>query len=187
MTAVRAGASVETTMGFSPAGGLVMGTRPGDMDPGALLFVLGQEPMSSEAAARVINTESGLLAVSGTTADMQDLLAREGSDRRAAEAIALFCYTAKQAIGRLVATLEGLDVLVFTGGIGAHAAAIRARTCHGLACFGLEIDDARNGAGSPIVSTDRSAVVIRVFTTDENLILAEHAAALMAARSNPHV
>jgi acetate kinase len=175
LTAVRGGRSVETTMGFSPAGGLMMGTRTGDLDPGVLLYALREAHLPLEALDRLVNRESGLLGVSGTTADMRDLLALEASDPRAAAAIALFCYTAKKALGALVAVLGGLDTLVFTGGIGEHAAPIRERITGGLEAFGLALDPDRNAEGAPVVSAPTSAAVIRVMPTDENLMLARHA------------
>jgi acetate kinase len=175
LTAVRNGLSVETTMGFSPTGGLVMSTRSGDLDPSVLLYALQRERMSPEAVSRLVNHEAGMLGVSETTHDMRDLIEREATDSRAADAVALFCYGVRKDIGALVATLGGLETLVFTAGIGAHAASVRARICAGLSCFGIAIDAGRNAAHAPIVSRDGSAVVIRVMKTDEDRMLAGHA------------
>ena len=186
LTAVRDGLSVETTMGFSPAGGLVMSTRSGDLDPSVLLYALQREGMRPEGIGRLVNHEAGLLGVSETSHDMHDLLEREPTDSRAADAVALFCYGVRKAVGALVAALGGLETLVFTAGIGTHAASIRARICEGLSCFGLEIDAGRNAEHAPIVSRDGSAVVIRVMKTDEDQMLAGHARRVLSD-GNEHV
>jgi acetate kinase len=186
LTAVRDGMSVETTMGFSPTGGLVMSTRSGDLDPGVVLYALQRERMSSEDISRLVNHEAGLLGVSETSHDMHDLLQRELTDSRAADAVALFCYGVRKDIGALVATLGGLETLVFTAGIGTHAASVRARICEGLGCFGLEIDAGRNVAHESIVSRDGSAVMIRVMKTDEDQMLAGHARRVLSG-GNEHV
>jgi acetate kinase len=164
MVALRDGRSVETTMGFSPAGGLVMATRPGDLDPGLLVYLLdhGHDARSLE---RLVNHEAGLGALSETSSDMRRLLAIRGEDPRAALAVDAFCYHARKAIGALTAVLGGLDTLVFTGGIGQHAAEVRAEICGGLAHLGIALDDARNTAGAAITSTGR--VEVRVMATDE--------------------
>ena len=180
LTAVRNGLSVETTMGFSPTGGLVMGTRSGDLDPSVLLDALRREQMSPEAISRLVTHEAGLLGVSETSQDMRDLLEREPTDARAADAIALFCYTVRKYIGALVAVLGGLDTIVFTGGIGTHAAPVRARICEGLDAFGLAVDAARNAAHAAIISPEGRACVIRVMETDEDQMLARHARRLLS-------
>jgi acetate kinase len=180
LTAVRQRASLETTMGFSPTGGLMMGTRAGDLDPGVLLYLLQTQGLTAAGVNHVVNEESGLLGVSETSADMQDLLRREPSDPRAADAIALFCHLARKSLGALVAALGGLETLVFVGGIGERAAGIRARICAGLTCFGLELDEHRNAQHAPVVSPDGSPVVIRVIHTDEDRMLARHAHRLLA-------
>lgn len=172
MAAVRGGVAVDTTMGFTPAGGLVMGTRPGDLDPGVLLHLL--RSMDPEALGELVNRESGLLGVSGTSADMRDLLEREGDDPHAVEAVALFCYQAKKSLGALAAALGGLDTLVFTGGIGEHAAAVRWRICEGLEFLGVALDSERNAENAPVVSRDGGPVAVRVIPTDEDLMIARH-------------
>jgi len=181
LTAVHHGESVDTTMGFSPAGGLMMGTRTGDLDPGVLLYALREGGMAVSDLDRLVNREGGLLGVSGTSSDMQDLLAREATDARAASAIALFCYLARKALGALLVTLGGLDTLVFTGGIGEHAVPIRARITGGLERLGVRLDAARNAVHAPVISHDASRVVVRVMTTNESLVLARHARRLLAA------
>jgi acetate kinase len=174
MAAIRDGRSVDTTMGFSPTGGLVMSTRPGDLDPGVVIYLQREAGLTLENAGRVLNKEAGLLAVSTTSADMQDLLAREESDPRAAEAIALFCYTARKSLGALAAVLAGLDALIFTGGIGEHAAPVRARICAGVEFLGIHIDDDRNAANASLISPDTGPVAVRVIRTDEDLMIARH-------------
>jgi acetate kinase len=172
MAAVRDGVGVDTTMGFTPAGGLVMGTRPGDLDPGVLLHLL--RSMDPDALGDLVNRESGLLGVSGTSADMRDLLEREADDPRAAEAVELFCYVAKKSLSSLVAALGGLDALVFTGGIGEHAAAVRWRICEGLGFLGVRLDPERNAENASVVSRAGGPVAVRVIPTDEDLMIARH-------------
>ncbi len=174
MTAVRDGVGVETTMGFTPTGGLVMGTRPGDLDPGVLIYLLAVRGLSPEALSELVNRQSGLLGVSGISAAMRDLLERESSEPQAAEAIDLFCYQARKFLGALAAVLGGLDLLVFTGGIGERAASIRQRICDGLEFLGVELDPARNAAHAPIISRDGSRATVRVIQTDEDLMIARH-------------
>jgi acetate kinase len=174
MAAVHHGLGVDTTMGLSPTGGLVMSTRTGDLDPGVLLYLLQSRGLDSAALSHIVNKQAGLLGVSGSSADMQDLLAREEMDPRAAEAVALFCYQARKFLGALVAVLGGLDTLVFTAGIGERATVVRARICDGLAYLGLQVDPARNARHAPIISSNASRVVVRVIPTDEDLIIARH-------------
>ena len=179
MVAVRDGASVETTMGFTPTGGLVMGTRTGDLDPGVLLYLLQQEGLDAAAVSELVNRQAGLLAVSETSSDMRDLLERAARDPRAALAVALFCYQAKKYLGALAAVLGGLDTLVFTGGIGEHAAPVRAEICAGLGFLGIELDRGRNTVHAPIISADGSTVTVRVIPTDEDRVIAQHTARLL--------
>ena len=183
MVAVRSGESVDTTMGFTPTGGLMMGTRSGDLDPGVLVYLLEQKELSQPEAGDLINRRAGLLGVSETTADMRDLLGREADDPRAAEAVALFCYQAKKFLGALATALGGLDTLVFTGGIGEHAATVRWRICEGLEFLGLRLDESRNAEHAPVVSRDGSPVTVRVIPTDENLMIARHTRRLVRFRT----
>ena len=174
MVGVRAGVGVDTTMGFTPAGGLVMGTRSGDLDPGVLLYMLDERRLSPPEIGELINRRAGLLGVSETSADMRDLLSREANDPRADEAISLFCYQAKKFPGALAAALGGLGTLVFTGGIGEHAAPVRWRICEGLEFLGLRLDGSRNAESVAIVSLDDAPVTVRVIPTEENLMIARH-------------
>jgi len=174
MAAVRGGISIDTTMGFTPAGGLMMGTRSGDLDPGVLVYLLVERGMSPALVNELVNRQSGLLGVSGVSADMRDLLARESADTSAAEAIALFCYQARKYLGALVAAQGGLDTLVFTGGIGEHAAAVRWRICEGLEFLGIRLEPRGNEAHTPVISRQGGAVTVRVMQTDEDLMIARH-------------
>jgi acetate kinase len=183
LTAVRHGESVETTMGFSPAGGLVMGTRLGDIDPSVLLYAVQQEHASAEALSRLVNAESGLQGVAQTSHDMRDLLAREATDPRAADAVALFCHTARKHLGALAAVLGGLDTLIFTGGIGEHAAPVRERFCADLGFLGIALDADRNRDHAAIISREGTAATVRVMKTDEDRMLARHAARLLSSRA----
>jgi acetate kinase len=124
--------------------------------------------------SNLVNKQAGLLGVSGTSADMRDLLEREADDGRAAEAVALFCYQAKKFLGALAAALGGLDALVFTGGIGEHAAPVRERVCEGLGFLGIRLDRERNAAHAPVISSDEASVTVRVVPTDEELMVARH-------------
>jgi acetate kinase len=170
--AVRDGKSIDTSMGFTPAAGLVMGTRTGDLDPGLAYYLQQTEKMSAAQFQRLVNHESGLLGISETSSDMQDLLQREASDARAAEAVALFCYQAKKWIGAFAAALGGLDTLVFAGGIGEHAPPVRARICEGLGFLGVELSEAHNRESASTISTESSRVTVRVIHTDEELMIA---------------
>lgn len=179
MAAVRGGIGIDTTMGFTPAGGLVMGTRTGDLDPGVLLYLLAEREMTRTALNELVNRKAGLLGVSGTSADMRDLLERESTDGHAAEAVGLFCYQAKKYLGALATVLGGLDTLVFTGGIGEHAAHVRLRICEGLEFLGIRIDPPRNEAHAPVISQVGNPVTVRVMRTDEDLMIARHTSELV--------
>jgi acetate kinase len=175
MAAVRDGRSVETTMALTPAAGLVMGTRPGDLDPGVGPFLARVEGMTPKAFDEMVNTRSGLLGVSETSADVRDLLDREGEDPRAAEALALFCYRARTCIGALAAALRGLDALVFSGGIGEASPVVRSRICDGLEFLGVALDPGLNARGEDLISAPGGRVEVRVIATDEERRIAQSA------------
>jgi len=181
LAAVRDGRSIETTMGFSPLGGLVMGTRPGDLDPGVLLYLQRARGLDADALSDLLSARSGLLGVSGSSEDMRELLRRAADDDAAREAIDLFVYTAVKHIGALVAVLGGLDQLIFTGGIGEHAAPIRARIAQGCGYVGVTIDDQLNRANARCISTSESRVEVLVVATNENLMIARHVSAVLAS------
>ena len=172
LAAVRDGRSIDTSMGFTPTAGLVMSTRSGDLDPGLAPYLARTEQMSTTQMYEMVNHKSGLLGISETSSDMRDLLAQEGHDVRAAEAVALFCYQAKKWIGSFAAVLGGLDTLVFAGGIGENAPPVRARICDGLGFLGIELDESRNAEAAGVISADASHAKVRVIRTDEELMIA---------------
>ncbi len=172
MAAVRGARSLDTSMAFTPASGLVMSTRCGDVDPGLASYLARSEQLSAAQIDHMMSHESGLLGLSESSSDMRDLLARESEDVRAAEAVAVFCYQAKKFLGAYAAVLGGLDTLVFAGGIGENAAPVRARICDGLGFLGLELSESRNAVHAPVISTDESRVSVRVIRTDEELMIA---------------
>ncbi|QHS55313.1 acetate/propionate family kinase [Mucilaginibacter sp. 14171R-50] len=178
MAAVCNGKSVDTTMGFSPLGGLVMATRSGDLDPGVILYLLRNEKLSADEIDELLSERSGLQAIAGC-ADMESLVKRSASDQKAGQAIELFCYTVKKFIGALAAAMGGLDVLIFTGGIGENAALVREQCCHGLQFMGLELSRRRNNAGHKWISKSGSKVKIGVLKTNEAAIMAKHAKTLI--------
>ncbi len=173
MAAVKEGKSIDTSMGFTPAGGFMMGTRPGDLDPGVAWYIVQKEAMTTEQFNDVINHQSGLLGVSESSPDMQDLLKKESTDIRAKEAIDLFCYQVKKWIGSFTAVLGGLDVLVFTGGIGENAAVIRSRICAGLQFMGIAIDEHENEKNAIGIAVTGGKIPVYVIPTNEELIIAK--------------
>jgi acetate kinase len=179
VTAVRDGRSVDTTMGMTPAGGVVMGTRSGDLDPGVLLYLLREKHLTPDAVNGVVNDLGGLFGVSGTTGDVRTLLDRRATDTRAALAIEVFCYHVRKAIGAMTAALGGLDTLVFTAGIGEHSAEIRSEICRGLDCLGIRLDPSQNANHAQVISPDGAPVAVRVVRTNEELMIARHVGALM--------
>ena len=183
LAAVLHGRSLDTTMGFSPAGGLMMGTRPGDLDPGVMNYLLHTEKLTAPQLNHLLNHEAGLLGVSETSSDMHDLLAAQADDVRAAEAVALFCYQARKGVGAFAAVLGGLDTLVFSGGIGEHAAEVRARICQGLEFLGIELDADRNAAHAGVISGANSRVTVRVIPTDEERMIARTVGRLVVPHS----
>lgn len=183
LTAVRNGKSIDNTMGFTPAGGLMMATRSGDIDPGILSYLMRTEQLTALQLDTVINHESGLLGVSETSADIRDLLAVQSSDVRAAEAIDLFCYQVSKSIGAFSAALGGLDTLVFTGGIGENAPIIRARICAGLAFLGIEIEERSNAKNADFISPETGRVAVRVIHADEECIIAAHVCRILSLQN----
>jgi acetate kinase len=181
LAAVHRGRPVDTTMALTPAAGVVMATRSGDIDPGLPGFLARSAGISPEQFDSLINHESGLLGVSETSPDVRDLLARQDRDVRAAEAIAVFVHSVKKAIGALAAALGGLDILVFSGGIGENAAVIRARVCEGLGFLGIALDGPSNEAGAPVISAAGGRVRVRIIPTDEELMMARMASGLLTA------
>jgi acetate kinase len=174
LAAVKDGLPVDTSMGLTPTGGVMMGTRTGDLDPGVLIYLLREKNYDAAKLEHLVNEDSGLLGVSELTSDMKTLLAKRDSDVRAAEAIAMFCRSVRKQIGAFAAILGGLDMLVFTGGIGERAAPIREEICRDLAHLGVQIDAARNNAGKDVVSSSEGPCLVRVMATNEELMIARH-------------
>jgi len=173
MAAVRGGRCIDTTMGLTPAGGLVMGTRTGDIDPGVLVYLARAEVLSADQIEDLVTHRSGLLGISETTSDMRDLVAHQDTDWRAADAVEMFCYQARKWIGALAAALGGLDAVVFSGGIGENSPEIRERICNGLGFLGVQLDPEANASNEPIISAPDSKVALRVIHTDEELMIAQ--------------
>ena len=172
LAAVHHGKAVDTSMGFTPAAGVPMSTRSGDLDPGLVWYLARTENMSAKQFNEMVNFQSGLLGVSETSSDMRDLLDRETQDVRAAEAVALFCYQVKKWIGAFAAALGGLDTLVFAGGIGENAPPVRARICEGLGFLGIALDEKQNVANAGVISAAAGRAAVRVMRTDEELMIA---------------
>jgi acetate kinase len=177
LCAMRHGRSVDTTMGFTPLDGVMMGTRCGTIDPGILLYLQRERGMSAEDIEQLLYHKSGLLGVSGVSGDMRRLLS--SGDPRAAEAIDLFTFEVAKAVCGMALTLEGLDGLVFTGGIGEHAAKVRTLVCNRLRWLGLELDPKANDGDAALVSLDSSSVEIRVIPTSEEITIARQVSTLM--------
>jgi acetate kinase len=191
LAAVRDGHCIDTTMGLTPTGGLMMGTRCGDLDPGVLLYLIESERMDATALRRTLNHESGLLGISETSADVRDLLKHEAADRRAAEALEMFCYRARLGIAAFAGALGGLDTLVFAGGIGENSPDIRARICDGLQFLGIALSETHNAQSAGVISgadvdSGRAkpggspAVTVRVIRTDEESVIARFTADVLA-------
>ncbi len=178
MCAMRSGRSVASSMGFSALDGLVMGTRPGSIDPGVLLHLMQSHAMDAQALTRLLYRESGLLGVSGISHDMRALLASPA--RSAAEAVDLFCYRAARELGSLAVAAGGLDVLAFSGGIGENAPAVRERIGALVTWLGVEIDPAANAESRSVISTARSAVAVAVVHVEEERVIAGHTAGLIS-------
>ncbi|WFU49905.1 acetate/propionate family kinase [Sinorhizobium terangae] len=179
MCALRDGRSIENTMGFTALDGLPMGTRPGQLDPGVVLYLIMEKGMTAQAVSDLLYHDAGLKGLSGLSSDMRDLLA--STDPNAALAVAHFCYRCVLNAGMLAAALGGIDAFVFTAGVGENSAPIRARIVEGLAWLGAELDPVANEAGAALISTAKSQVAIHVLPTDEELMIARHTLALISA------
>jgi acetate kinase len=181
MAAVRGGRCLDTTMGFTPTGGLVMGTRSGDLDPGLLLYLLREQRLTAEQLNDLVNHQGGLLGLSGLSSDMRELLRQGPTNPAAALAVAVFCYQARKFIGALAAALSGLDTLVFTAGIGERSTEIRRAICTDLDWLGVQLDAARNDASAAVISSEGSGVCVRVIGTNEELMIARHTQRVLQA------
>lgn len=179
LAAVRGGKSVDTSMGFTPAAGVPMSTRSGDLDPGLLWYLASTEGLDAKGFNEMVNYHSGLLGISETSSDLRDLLGKETQDVRAAEAVAIFCYQVKKWIGAFAAALGGLDTLIFAGGIGENAATVRARICDGLDFFGIRLEEKQNSVNASVISVAAGQVTVRVIHTDEELMIAKIVCAVL--------
>ncbi len=179
LAAIKDGKSIDTTMGFTPASGVVMGTRSGDIDPGIAWYLMAEEKLNPEQFNHLVNHLSGMLGISETSADMRQLLAIEKTDYRAAEAIELFCYQVKKHIGALAAVLGGVNTLIFSGGIGEHSQEIRKRICSTLGFLGIELDEGLNENNKSVISLPSAKVTTRVINTNEELMIAKYVLAVL--------
>ncbi len=181
LVALRDGRSIDTSMGLTPAGGVIMATRTGDIDPGVLVHLVRQQGLSADRLEHFVFEQAGLLGIGGTS-DMKTLLTRADSgDPEARLAITMFAYSVKKGIGGLVAALGGIDLLVFTGGIGEHVAEVRREVCRGLEAMGIVLDEQKNVAGEAILSARDSRCTVRVVASDEDRMIAEHAQRVVQA------
>lgn len=174
-------------MSFTPTSGVPMGTRSGDLDPGLIGHLARTEQMSPQRFEKMVNLESGLLGISETSSDMRALLTRETQDVRAAEAVALYCYQVKKWIGAFAAALGGIDILIFAGGIGENAPAVRSRIVDGLEFLGIDLDQTLNARNAPLMSPNGGRVKVRVIRTDEQLMIARAVARILGIIQEPRI
>ena len=182
IAAIRDGVSVDTSMGMTPAGGLVMSTRSGDLDPGVVLYLSRARGFSIPQLDDVINRRGGMLGISGSSGDMRKLLAASKTAASAREAVDVFCYQIRKFIGAYAAALGGIDLLVFTGGIGEHSPTVRGRICEQLDFLGVTLDPALNDNNNAVISAARSRATVRVLKTDEEAMIARHVRQLLTNR-----
>lgn len=184
ISAVRNGRSIDTSMGMTPSGGVIMGTRSGDLDPGVLIYLARENKLDAGKLEDLIDHHSGMLGISGVGSDMRRLHEASSSNTDARLAIEMFCYSVRKQIAGMAAALDGIDLLVFTGGIGEHDAAVRAAVCGGLSCVGVEIDAARNRTSGDPLSAAASRCMVRVLPSQEDEQIARHAWILLRRRSS---
>ncbi len=187
MSAIDRGISVDTTMGFTPLEGLLMGTRSGDLDPSLILYIMGKEGLSLSEAGTLLNKHSGLIGISGESSDMREIQkAMADGHKRAGYAFDIFCYRIKKYVGSYAAAMGGLDALVFTGGIGENSAKVRAAVCNGMEFLGLNLDDSRNDNSEVIISKDDSRAKIMKIPTNEELVIALDTAKIVSEMNLQH-
>jgi acetate kinase len=174
MAAVRNGQPLDTTMGFTPTGGIMMGTRSGDLDPGILLYLMKEKGYTGAHIDDLVNHHSGLLGVSAISPDMKTLLEKRETEPTASQAVDMFCYQLRKQIGAYAAVLGGLDTLVFTGGIGERAAQVRWETCRRLEFLGISLDAELNEKHAPVISKSGNPCSVRIIPTKEDLMIARH-------------
>ena len=180
VTAVKAGRSIDTSMGMTPSGGVIMGTRSGDLDPGVLVYLMREKRFDAARLEALVNQRSGLLGISGLSGDMRRLHEAAASNRDARLAIEMFCYSVRKQVAAMIAVLGGLDMLVFTGGIGENDAQVRTEICGGLAWIGVSLDESRNHSATNPVSDGASRCQVLVVASQEDEQIARHAWALLA-------
>ena len=185
LAAVHRGQPLDTSMGLTPTGGIMMGTRSGDLDPGVLVHLMRAKAYDAGQLDELVNYQSGLLGVSGISPDMKTLLEQREHEPHAAQAVELFCYQLRKYIGALTAVLGGLDTLVFTGGIGERAAPVRWETCRGLGYLGIDLDAHQNALHAEVISTPQSTCTVRVIPTNEDLMIARHTRTLLFPTAEP--
>ena len=185
LAAVQNGQPLDTSMGFTPTGGIMMGTRSGDLDPGVLIHLMHERSYDADQLEDLVNHQAGLLGVSGLSPDMKTLLEQRQREPHAAQAVELFCYQLRKYIGALTAVLGGLDTLVFTGGIGERAAPVRREICQELAYLGIALDPQQNALHAEVISTPQSACTVRVIPTNEDLMIARHTRTLLFPTADP--
>lgn len=179
ITAVKEGLSMDTTMGFTPNGGLIMSSRTGDLDPGVVLHLLKEEKLDASAIDDIIHHQSGLKGISGISGDIAQLLEQDSSHAAARQAIDTFCYQAAKHIAAMIAAMNGLDILVFTGGAGEKAPVIRQRICERLSFAGIHIDLNRNQVNHPLLSHDSDAIAVKVITANEEAVMIQQASEVL--------
>lgn len=179
LAALLNGRPLDTTMGFTPTGGTMMGTRSGNLDPGILLYLMRENAYSERQIDQLVNNRSGLLGVSEISMDMKTLLEKRENEPHANQAVKMFSYHLRKHIGALAAVLGGLDALIFTGGIGERAAPVREDICQGLEHLGIDIDDKQNEVDADTISTPRSRCTVLIIPTNEDLIIARHTVKLL--------
>jgi acetate kinase len=184
VTAVHKEKSVETTMGLTPTGGVTMATRSGDLDPGLLLYLLRTGNYKQEDLDKLLNHESGMHGVSGLSGDMRTLIDASQRDRKAALAIEMFCYSVQKSIGAMAAVLNGIELLVFTGGIGENVSIVRSNICRGLGYLGIALDPELNAQNASIITVPESACMVRVVPSQEDVQIARHAHRLFRVNAN---
>ena len=180
ITAVKRGLSIDTSMGMTPSGGVIMGTRSGDLDPGVLAYLMREKKFDTARLEELMDQRSGLLGISGLSGDMRRLQEAAASSRDARLAIKMFCYSVRKQVAAMIAVLGGLDMLVFTGGIGENDAQVRAEICAGLSWIGVSLDASRNRAANNPISGDTSRCQVFVLASQEDEQIARHAWALLA-------
>jgi acetate kinase len=185
MSAIKKGESIDTTMGFTPLEGLLMGTRSGDLDPSLILYIMGKEGLTLNEAATLLNKHSGLIGISGESSDMREIIAAvKDNKQRAKWAFEVFTYRIKKYVGSYAAAMGGLDGLVFTGGIGENASLVREEVCKDLGFLGIELDENKNENSEEIISKDNSKVAVMRIPTNEELVIALDTAKIVSELKN---